>query len=119
MDDAQGRDGELDWAGLDGHKGGVGCQACGHQLDAAYGHHAVRGARGLLGVQGQMAEEVGVRQGLPQEGQGALRGVVEGAVVGEGGSLGSAIHRYSGLARGHGGRTGTGILFKGRDLALK
>lgn len=60
MNDAHCWDGELDRASLDWYKGGVSCQASRHQLDASDWHHAVRGTRRLLGVQGQVTEQVGL-----------------------------------------------------------
>ena len=60
MNDAHCWEGELDGARLERHEGGVSCQACGQQLDPPDRDHAVRGARRLLGVQGQVTEQVGL-----------------------------------------------------------
>lgn len=93
MNDAHCWDCELDRSGLDWHEGGVSCQAGGHQLDPPDWDHAVRGTRRLLGVQGQVAEQVGL--GLCSRCLGeTLWGKVHGALGSIGGSLSAPVHWY-------------------------
>lgn len=105
MNDAHGGDGELDRTSLNWHEGGVGSQASGNQLDAPDWDHAVGGSGRLLGVQGQVTEQV--RVGLCSERlrhaprRKALRGWSS-----VGGRLSAAVHRDAWLSGRNGGSRG-------------
>lgn len=58
MDHTKCWDGQLNWSSLNWYKCRVSSQTGRDKLDATHRYHAVRGTRRLLGVQGQVAEEM-------------------------------------------------------------
>lgn len=99
VNDAHGGDGELDRTSLNWHEGGVSSQASGDQLDPPDWDHAVGGPGRLLGVQGEMTEQV--RVGLRSERlRHALWRKVLCTLRSVGGRLSAAVDRYAWFSHG-------------------
>lgn len=94
MDDTHRREGELDGSGLERHEGGVSCQTSRDQLDPSYWYHAVGGAGGLLGVQGEVTKEMGLCFCPWWLGED-LRRKVSKSLGGKRGGLSAAVHGYA------------------------